>query len=115
MLDNKPIPIYGDGTMKRDFTYIDDIIDGIQKALHKCKGYNIYNLGESRPVTVNDLIELLENALKTKAIPKRQPEQPGDVKCTYADINRAVKELGYSPETPLEDGLAKFAQWIKQS
>lgn len=110
----KPIPVYGDGTMMRDFTYIDDIIDGVVAAIEKCSGYNIYNLGESRPVTVNDLIAELEKALGKKAIINRQPLQPGDVDRTFADVGKAVSQLGYNPSTQIADGLAKFVEWLRQ-
>ncbi len=110
----KPIPVYGDGSMMRDFTYIDDVIEGTIAAMNKCEGYNIYNLGESQPITVNDLIEEIEKALDKTAIKKYLPLQPGDVNRTFADINKAVKELGYNPSTPIPDGLAKFTTWLRQ-
>jgi UDP-glucuronate 4-epimerase len=111
---NKPIQVYGDGSMMRDFTYIDDIIDGTAAAIEKCDGYNIYNLGESRPITVNDLVAEIENALGKKAIIEHLPMQPGDVNCTYADVSRAVKELGYDPKTEIQVGLAKFVEWLRK-
>jgi UDP-glucuronate 4-epimerase len=92
---DRPIPVYGDGSMKRDFTYIDDIIDGTVSAIEKCKGYNIYNLGESRPITVNNLVTEIERALGKKAIVEHLPIQPGDVDCTYADISKAATDLAY--------------------
>ncbi|MCJ7776710.1 MAG: GDP-mannose 4,6-dehydratase [Sedimentisphaerales bacterium] len=110
----KPIPIYGDGTMMRDFTYIDDIIDGTLAAMKKCTGFNIYNLGESNPVSVNDLVVEIEKALGKKAVKKYLPPQPGDVECTYADITKAAKELGYRPSTTIQAGLAKFTAWLRQ-
>ncbi len=109
---DKPIPVYGDGTMMRDFTYIDDIIDGVAATMGKCSGFNIYNLGESRPIAVNDLIVEIEKALGKKAVREYLPPQPGDVERTYADVTKAVKELGYEPKTMIEDGLAKFATGI---
>ncbi len=111
----KPIPVYGDGTMSRDFTYIDDIIDGTVAAMEKCAGFNIYNLGESRPITVNDLVAEIEKALGKKAIKEHVPPQPGDVKRTYADVTKAVSELGYNPKTKIEDGLAKFVTWLRKN
>lgn len=111
---NKPIPIYGDGTMMRDFTYIDDIIDGTVAAMGKCTGFNIYNLGESRPVSVNDLVVEIENALGKKAIKEYLPPQPGDVERTYADVTKAARELGYKPSTTIQTGLAKFTAWLRQ-
>ena len=111
---DKPIPVYGDGSMMRDFTYIDDIIDGTIAAMNKCKGFNIYNLGESHPITVNDLISAIEKALGKQAIREYIPLQPGDVNRTYADITKAARELGYNPSTPIPDGLIKFAAWLRQ-
>jgi UDP-glucuronate 4-epimerase len=109
------IPVYGDGTMSRDFTYIDDIIDGTVAAMEKCAGFNIYNLGESRPITVNDLITEIEKALGKKAIKEHVPPQPGDVERTYADVTKAVKELGYNPTTEIGAGLAKFVTWLRKN
>ena len=111
---DKPIPVYGDGSMMRDFTYIDDIIDGTVAAMNKCKGYNIYNLGESQPITVNDLISAIEKALSKTAIREYLPLQPGDVNRTYADITKAVRELGFNPSNSISDGIAKFASWLRQ-
>ncbi len=111
---DKPIPVYGDGTMMRDFTYIDDIIDGTVAAMNKCSGFSIYNLGESRPISVNDLIAEIERALGKKAVKEYLPPQPGDVERTFADVTKAVRELGYKPNTTIQDGLAKFVEWLRQ-
>ena len=113
--EGKPISIYGDGTMSRDFTYIDDIIDGTMAAIEKCGGFNIYNLGESRPITVNELVAKIEKALGKKAIKEYVPPQPGDVERTYADVTKAAKELGYKPATTIEKGLAEFVTWLRES
>jgi len=110
----KPIPIYGDGTMSRDFTYIDDIINGTVAAMQKCAGFSIYNLGESSPITVNDLVSEIEKALGKKAVKEYLPPQPGDVERTYADITKAAKDLGYCPSTTIQKGLAKFVTWLRQ-
>ena len=111
----KPISIYGDGTMSRDFTYIDDIIDGTVAAIEKCDGFHIYNLGESRPITVNDLVAEIEKALGKEAIKEYVPPQPGDVERTYADVSKAAKELGYKPATIIDKGLAEFVDWLRES
>ena len=111
----KPIPVYGDGTMMRDFTYIDDIINGVVPAMRKCTGFSIYNLGESRPIAVNDLVTEIEKALGKKTIKKYLPPQPGDVERTYADVTKAVNELGYNPTTTIQTGLAKFVTWLRQN
>jgi len=112
---NKPIPVYGDGSMRRDFTYIDDIISGTVAAIEKCKGYHIYNLGESEPVTVNELIAELEKALGKKAVINSQSLQPGDVIQTYADVSHARKDLDYKPSTPISQGLAHFVKWLREN
>jgi UDP-glucuronate 4-epimerase len=108
------IPVFGDGSMSRDFTYIDDIVDGVVAAMERCSGYEIYNLGESRPVRLDELIAAIEKALGKKAIINRLPEQPGDVKQTYADVAKAQKELGYSPKTEVSAGLANFVMWLRE-
>lgn len=110
----KSIPMYGDGSMERDFTFIDDIINGVVAAIERCKGYHIYNLGESRPVRLDTLITEIEKALGKKARIEPLPEQPGDVKRTFADVDRAVRELDYCPKTHLADGLKQFATWLRQ-
>jgi len=111
----KPIPVFGDGSMQRDFTYIDDIIDGTIAAMNNCQGYEIYNLGESRPVRLDKLIREIEKALGKKAVINRLPMQPGDVYQTYADVTKAKKALGYEPKTELAEGLAKFVKWLRKS
>lgn len=110
----KPIPVFGDGSMMRDFTYIDDIVDGVLRAIDKAKGYRIYNLGESQPVALGDLITLLEEAMGQKAIIDRQPLQPGDVERTFADVTRAKEELGYQPTTDMRQGLKRFVEWFQE-
>ena len=112
---NQPLPVFGDGSMMRDFTYIDDIIDGTVAAIERCDGFHIYNLGESQPISVNDLIAEIEQALGKKAIKEYQPPQPGDVERTFADVTRATKDLGYQPSTPIRDGLARFTTWLRQN
>jgi len=112
---NKPIPVYGDGSMMRDFTYIDDIVNGIVAAMGRCEGFNTYNLGESEPITVNDLIAGIEKALGKKAIRQYQPPQPGDVERTYADVTKAVRDLDYQPATSIQAGLEQFAAWLRKS
>ena len=111
--DGKPIPVFGDGSMRRDFTYIDDIIDGVVASMDNCRGYEIYNLGESRPVRLDELICAIENALGKKAIINRLPQQPGDVDQTFADVSKAKEKLAYNPDTLIEDGLTKFVEWFR--
>ena len=111
----RPIPVFGDGSMMRDYTYIDDIVDGITRAMARCDGYRVYNLGESRPVALSALITGLEAALGKKAIIDHQPRQPGDVNRTYADVTLATRDLGYNPATDLRFGLEKFVQWLRET
>lgn len=111
----RPIPVYGDGLAERDFTYIDDILQGVLAAIdYLATPFEIINLGESATVTVNQMIELLEAALGQKAVIDRQPAQPGDMPRTHADISKAARLLGYKPTTPVEVGLKKFAEWLKR-
>lgn len=110
----KPIPVFGDGTTRRDYTYIDDIIDGVMAAITYDKSdYETINLGESRTVELRELIALLEKELGTKAIIDRQPPQPGDVPQTFADITKARALLGYNPRTQIEAGLHRFVAWFR--
>lgn len=108
---DKPLPFFGDGTTARDYTYVDDIVNGIDCALTHLGGYRVYNLGESRVVTLKDLITTIEEALGKKAILNKQPMQPGDVKLTYADISKAKKEIGYNPRFDLATGIKNFVEW----
>ncbi len=114
MLEGKPIPQYGDGTARRDYTYIDDIIDGVWSAVaYDATPFEIINLGESQTTTLLRLIELLEESLGVKARIERHPDQPGDVPVTYADISKARRLLGYNPSTPVESGIPKFVEWLR--
>jgi UDP-glucuronate 4-epimerase len=110
----KPIPIFGDGSTSRDYTYVADIVAGILAALERCDRYRIYNLGGSEPVTLSHLVSELEKALGKNAVIDRRPPQPGDVERTYADLARSTAELRYRPQTPLADGLRKFVSWFKE-
>jgi UDP-glucuronate 4-epimerase len=107
------IPVFGDGSMMRDHTYIEDIIRGVVASIDRTGGFRVYNLGESRPVSLSDLIAAIETALGKKATIDRRPVPPGDVQTTYADVSRAQAELGYEPRTHLADGLAKFVAWFR--
>jgi len=110
----KPIDQFGDGTTRRDYTYIDDIIAGLRAAIdYDASKYEIINLGESRTVELRELISLLEKALGKKAQIDRQPMQPGDVPQTFADIAKARRLLNYNPQTQIEDGVNKFVEWFQ--
>ncbi|MDB6067330.1 MAG: NAD-dependent epimerase/dehydratase [Pedosphaera sp.] len=110
----KPIPVFGDGSTARDYTYISDIVDGVMACTEKKFGYEIFNLGESQTVTLSRLIELLEQSLGRKAIIERHPAQPGDVPVTFADITKSRNQLGYSPKVKIEQGIPRFVEWFKQ-
>ena len=114
--DGKPIQIFGDGTTRRDYTYIDDIIQGVLAAIdYDGSKYEIFNLGESETTELSRLVELLEQTLDMKAEIDRQPLQPGDVPVTYADISKARAGLGYNPQTKIEDGIPKFVEWFRRT
>jgi len=111
----KPIPVFGDGSAARDYTFVADTVDGVMAATKKEFGFEIFNLGESQTVSLARMIELLEGALGKKAVIDRQPLQPGDVPITFADISKARAKLGYQPRTPFEQGIKLFADWFKNS
>ncbi len=110
----KPIPVFGDGSMERDYTYITDTLDGVIACTKKEFGYEIFNLGESQTVKLTRLIELLETALGKKAVIDRQLIQPGDVPVTFADISKARVRLGYNPQVKIEQGILQFVNWFRQ-
>ncbi|HXD32095.1 MAG TPA: GDP-mannose 4,6-dehydratase [Pyrinomonadaceae bacterium] len=114
--EGEPIPVFGDGTTRRDYTYIDDIIAGARAAIDYSESdFEVFNLGESRTVELRELISLLEKELDQHAIIDRQPLQPGDVPQTYADISKARRLLAYDPQTQIEDGIAKFVSWFRET
>lgn len=116
--EGKAIPFYGDGTTRRDYTYIDDIIDGVIKSIRHVETregvYEVLNLGESHTTTLKQLVETIEKALGITAIIDRLPSQPGDVPQTYADITKAKALIGYAPTTLIEEGISKFVAWYRQ-
>jgi len=110
-----PIPVFGDGSTARDYTYITDIVDGVIACTQRELGFEIFNLGESQTVTLSQLIELLERSLGQKAVLDRQPPQPGDVPITYADISKARAMLGYAPRVKIADGIPLFVDWFRKN
>ncbi len=110
----KPIPVFGDGSTARDYTYISDIVDGVLACTTRSFGYEIFNLGESQTVTLSRLIELLEKSIGKKAVIERHPVQPGDVPITFADISKSRAQLGYAPRVKIEDGIPLFVDWFRQ-
>ena len=111
----EPIEVFNQGNMKRDFTYIDDIVDGICLAMRSNINYGIYNLGNNKPEALMDMIRLLEHHLSKKALIHYKPLQPGDVLETYADLTKSHQDLGYTPKISLQQGLEKFINWYKEA
>lgn len=121
MAQGKPLPVYGDGTSERDYTYIDDIVDGIMRAWEWLQRgdtaaglYDIFNLGGSHPVPLLELIRLLEATLGYQAIINWQPAQPGDVPMTFADLRKSQTFLMYQPQVDIATGIQRFAAWFRQ-
>jgi len=132
MLDGEPIPVFNEGRMVRDFTYIDDIVEGVVRVIDKpaepdpafdhadprpstsTAPYRIYNIGNGRPVELLRYIEVLEDALGVEAVKDLLPMQPGDVKATTADTSALERDMGYRPQTTVEEGLARFAAWYRE-
>ncbi|MBI4575728.1 MAG: NAD-dependent epimerase/dehydratase family protein [Planctomycetes bacterium] len=109
----EPVAVYGDGSARRDFTYIDDCVAGVLAALDRCAGYAVYNLGESRTTRVADLIQVIGQAVGRRAEARHLPEVPGDVPATWADIGRARAALGYEPRWTVEAGVRRFVEWYR--
>jgi UDP-glucuronate 4-epimerase len=122
MTTGQPLPVFGDGTSQRDYTYVDDIVEGIvcawqwlqQRGTIECT-YEIFNLGSAHPVPLLEIIRLLETALGCSARIDWQPEQPGDVPRTYADLRKATALLGYHPQVDIATGIQRFATWFRES
>ncbi len=115
LLEDRPIEVYGDGNSSRDYTYIDDIIDVVVDNLETIKGYEIFNLGNSRPVKLLDLIRLLEDTTGKNAVIEFTDFKEGDVEMTFADILKADKMLKYNPKITIEEGLSRFVEWYKNT
>jgi UDP-glucuronate 4-epimerase len=113
--EGRPIPFFGDGSTRRDYTYVDDIVDGVVRALDRCDGYEIYNLGESQTTALSELVELVGEACGRSPKLERLPMQPGDVLVTYADVAKARARLGYAPSTTVRAGLARFVEWYRDA
>ena len=109
----EPIPVFNHGNMKRDFTFIDDIISGTRSAIDKNYKCEIFNLGNSSSEKLLDVIKFIEKELNAKAIINYQPMQPGDAKESFADIEYSKNKLGFTPETSIDIGISKFINWYK--
>lgn len=119
MLEGKEIPMFGDGTTSRDYTYIDDIVNGIDRAckyaLDNKEVYEILNIGNSSPISLKQMIDVIAKTLNVEPKINQLPMQPGDVERTYADISKAKRLIGYEPKTSFEQGIKKFIQWFKEN
>lgn len=121
ILEDKPIPVFGHGRLKRDFTYIDDIVEGIVKSIGHCVGqpeggtplYKIYNIGNGHPVALLDFIKAIEKCLNKKAVLDMLPLQPGDVIQTWADTSSIQREIGFCPKTDIQSGVSHFVDWYR--
>ena len=132
ILNNEPIKVFNNGEMQRDFTYIDDIVEGVVRVMNNipapdpdwtsdtpnpsasCAPYKLYNIGNNQPVALMAFIKSIEQALGKKAVKKYLPLQPGDVPATYADVNDLIKDTGFKPSTSVEEGINKFVKWYKE-
>jgi len=112
---SEKIPMYGDGSSRRDYTYIDDLIDGILGVIRYHKGFEVYNLGESQTTSLKELIRLIEEVLGKKANIEILESQPGDVSVTYAAITKAERMLKYQPKVRMEEGIRRFIEWYKEN
>ncbi len=120
MLENQPIPMYGDGTTARDYTYVSDIVDGTIKALNYVSKkdkhiYDIFNLGGSHPISLRDLINVISNTMNKKAVINQLPMQAGDVDMTYSDYSHAKEILNYEPKIRIEEGIKQFIEWYMRT
>ncbi len=114
--EGRPITQYGDGTSRRDYTYVDDVVQGIRGAADYGRaGFDIFNIGESETTSLRELIAAIENATGEKAVIDRQPDQPGDMPATWADISKARLLLGYKPRTKIAEGIPKFVEWFRST
>lgn len=125
ILDGKPIKVFNYGKMQRDFTYIDDLVEGVVRVIDKIPQpnfhpesktkapYKIYNIGNNKPVELLRLIEVLENCLEKEAVKEMLPMQPGDVPITYANVDALIQDVGFSPDTPIEVGIKRFVEWYR--
>ena len=114
--EGQPIEQFGDGSSRRDYTFVDDIVQGIRGAAdYKGEKYDVFNLGESETITLTGLISAIESAVGKKAVISRKPDQPGDMPATWADISKARQLLGYAPKTKISEGIPKFVEWFRST
>ncbi len=115
IMEGQEVALFGDGSSQRDYTFIADIINGVAAALERCDGFHTYNLGNSKTVPLLHLIEVIQQACGRRAKIVWQPDQPGDVPLTYAEVSLAGAELGYRPTTNIEEGIARFVDWYREN
>jgi UDP-glucuronate 4-epimerase len=113
LANDKPVPLYGDGSSRRDYTYIDDIIDGVVASMDAAMPFEILNLGGAETTSLSDLVRWIATELGVEPHIEQLPDQPGDVPITYADVSKAARLLGYSPKVPIRGGLRKFVHWYR--
>ncbi|CAM3460402.1 GDP-mannose 4,6-dehydratase [Marinicrinis lubricantis] len=114
IMNGQPIPLFGDGTTSRDYTFVSDIVVGIRAAIeYETKGYEVFNLGNDRPTQLIDLVRTIENAVRMEANIEWKEPQVGDVPRTWADLHKSAEKLGYKPQVPIQEGIAKFVEWMK--
>jgi UDP-glucuronate 4-epimerase len=113
LLAGEPIPFFGDGSTRRDYTYIDDIVDGVVRSIDRCEGYEVYNLGESQTTSLSELVSMIGEVCDREPVLNRLPMQPGDVLVTFADVSKARERLGYAPGTTVREGLERFFEWYQ--
>jgi UDP-glucuronate 4-epimerase len=114
MLAEVPLPVFGDGTTSRDYTYVDDVIRGVRAAIdYSASPYEVINLGNTRPISLTQMIAGLERALGVAARIERHPEQPGDVPRTWANADKARALLGFNPTTSYDEGVVRFTEWLR--
>jgi UDP-glucuronate 4-epimerase len=118
ILEGRPIDIFNNGQMRRDFTYVDDIVEGTVRVMDTVPSmtppYKVYNIGNSDPVNLMEFIEALENCLGQKAAKRFLPMQPGDVPETFADVTDLQQDVGFHPDTPIQEGLRRFTTWYRE-
>jgi UDP-glucuronate 4-epimerase len=114
LANGNPIPLFGNGESRRDYTYIDDIIDGVVAALDLSPAFEILNLGGAETTRLSDLVAWIAQELGVEANIERLPDQPGDVPITFADVTKAREVLGYAPKVPIREGLRRFVEWYRE-
>jgi UDP-glucuronate 4-epimerase len=116
MLAGAPVPLFGDGNTRRDYTFIDDIVSGIRRAIdYEGSGYEVVNLGNNQTVSLREMVETLGRRLGVRPLVEHHPEQPGDVPRTWADIDKARRLLEYTPSTPFDEGIGRFVAWLREA